>query len=68
MCNDGLTVLSLFDGMSCGAIALREAGIKVKQYYASEVDTYAIAQTQHNFPKPYSWEVLPMFGSLICLQ
>lgn len=51
MCNDGLTVLSLFDGMSCGAIALREAGIKVKQYFASEVDTYAISQTQHNFPK-----------------
>lgn len=51
MCNDGLTVLSLFDGMSCGDIALREAGIKVKQYYASEVDTYAIAQTQHNFPQ-----------------
>ncbi len=51
MCNDGLTVLSLFDGMSCGAIALREAGIKVKQYFASEVDTHAISQTQHNFPK-----------------
>lgn len=51
MSNVGLTVLSLFDGMSCGAIALREAGIKVKQYFASEVDTYAISQTQHNFPK-----------------
>lgn len=50
MCNDGLTVLSLFDGMSCGAIALRESGIKVKQYFASEVDIHAIAQTQHNFP------------------
>lgn len=51
MSNEGLTVLSLFDGMSCGAIALREAGIKVKQYFASEVDTHAIAQTQHNFPQ-----------------
>lgn len=50
MCNDGLTVLSLFDGMSCGAIALREAGIKVKQYFASEIDRQAIRQTQHNFP------------------
>ena len=29
MDNDGLTVLSLFDGMSCGAIALREAGIRL---------------------------------------
>lgn len=50
MCNDGLTVLSLFDGMSCGAIALREAGISVKQYFASEIDRQAIRQTQHNFP------------------
>lgn len=46
----GITVLSLFDGMSCGQIALREAGIKVKQYFASEIDKHAIAQTQHNFP------------------
>lgn len=50
MNNEGLTVLSLFDGMSCGAIALREAGIKVKQYFASEIDRQAIRQTQHNFP------------------
>lgn len=48
---DGLTVLSLFDGMSCGQIALREAGIKVSKYFASEIDKYAIAQTQHNFPE-----------------
>ena len=51
MSKDGLTVLSLFDGMSCGAIALREAGIKVKQYFASEIDKAAIRQTQHNFPE-----------------
>ena len=50
MSKDGLTVLSLFDGMSCGAIALREAGITVKQYFASEIDRKAIRQTQHNFP------------------
>lgn len=48
---DGLTVLSLFDGMSCGQIALREAGIKVSNYFASEIDKHAIAQTQHNFPE-----------------
>ena len=42
--------MSLFDGMSCGQIALRQAGIKVKQYFASEIDKHAIAQTQHNFP------------------
>lgn len=45
----GINVLSLFDGMSCGQIALREAGIKVNKYFASEIDKHAIAQTQHNF-------------------
>lgn len=50
MRDNGLTVLSLFDGMSCGAIALREAGINVRQYFASEIDKSAIRQTAHNFP------------------
>lgn len=45
-----VTVLSLFDGMSCGQIALKELGIPVKKYYASEIDKFAIKQTQHNFP------------------
>jgi len=45
-----MNVLSLFDGMSCGQLALQKAGIKVKQYYASEIDKYAIQVTQHNFP------------------
>lgn len=48
--NRGITVLSLFDGMSCGQIALMEAGIKVNKYFASEIDKHAIKQTQHNFP------------------
>lgn len=48
--NGGLNVLSLFDGMACGRIALREAGIKVNKYFASEIDKFAIQQTQHNFP------------------
>lgn len=43
-------VLSLFDGMSCGQIALRKAGIEYDNYYASEIDKYAIQVTQHNFP------------------
>ena len=47
---DGITVLSLFDGMSCGRLALERAGIKVKQYYAAEIDKHAIKVTQHNFP------------------
>ena len=46
-----IRVLSLFDGMSCGQIALRELGIPVAAYYASEVDKFAIAQTQLNFPE-----------------
>lgn len=46
----GLKVLSLFDGMSCGQIALRELGIEVDAYYAFEIDKFCIAQTQLNFP------------------
>lgn len=44
-----MNVLSLFDGMSCGQIALRELGFKVDNYFVSEIDKHAIAQTQHNF-------------------
>jgi site-specific DNA-cytosine methylase len=43
-------VLSLFDGMSCGQIALYRAGLIPKQYYASEIDNHAITITQKNFP------------------
>lgn len=45
-----MNVLSLFDGMSCGRIALKEIGITPNIYYASEIDKHAIAQTQLNFP------------------
>jgi DNA (cytosine-5)-methyltransferase 3A len=45
-----MKVLSLFDGMSCGQLALKKADIKVDQYYASEIDDNAIKVTQHNFP------------------
>ena len=45
-----LTVLSLFDGMSCGQIALRDMGVPINRYYASEIDKHAIKQTQLNFP------------------
>lgn len=45
-----LTVLSLFDGMSCGQIALRDMGVPISRYYASEIDKHAIKQTQLNFP------------------
>lgn len=45
-----MIVLSLFDGMSCGQIALIEEGFKIDKYYASETDKHAIWQTQHVFP------------------
>lgn len=45
-----MIVLSLFDGMSCGQIALERAGIKVDKYYASEIKKCAIKVTQHNYP------------------
>jgi DNA-cytosine methyltransferase len=46
-----MKVLSLFDGMSCGMIALDRLGIKVDTYYASEVDKYAIEVSQNNYPE-----------------
>lgn len=45
-----MDVLSLFDGMSCGQIALNRSGIKYDNYFASEVDKYAIKVTQANYP------------------
>lgn len=45
-----LVVLSLFDGMSCGQIALRDMGVPLAKVYASEIDKHAIKQTQLNFP------------------
>tara|TARA_Y100001938_G_C8024140_1_gene397004 strand:+ start:221 stop:1126 length:906 start_codon:yes stop_codon:yes gene_type:complete len=46
-----MNVLSLFDGISCGHIALEKLGIKVDKYFASEIDKNAIKVTQHNFPE-----------------
>lgn len=45
-----MNVLSLFDGMSCGQQALERAGIKVDNYFASEIDKYAIKVTMANYP------------------
>ena len=45
-----MKVLSLFDGMSCGRIALDRLNIKVDKYYASEIDKHAIKVSQANFP------------------
>jgi len=46
-----MNVLSLFDGMSCGQIALNRLNIHYDKYYASEIDKNAIKVTQHNYPK-----------------
>lgn len=45
-----MNVLSLFDGMSCGQIALDNLGIKVDNYFASEIDKYAIQVAKKNYP------------------
>jgi len=45
-----MNVLSLFDGLSCGQIALNKAGIKYDNYYASEIEWDSIRVTQHNYP------------------
>lgn len=45
-----MNILSLFDGISCGRVALERAGIKVDKYYASEIDKYAIQVSQKNYP------------------
>lgn len=43
-------VLSMYDGMSCGHIALDKLGAEITAYYATEIDKYAIQTTQHNYP------------------
>ena len=45
----GITVLSLFDGISCGRVALERAGIKVNTYYASEIDKNAMQISKNNY-------------------
>ena len=45
-----MNVLSLFDGMSCGRVALERAGLPVTKYFASEIDKHAIKVATHNYP------------------
>lgn len=49
----GINVLSLFDGMSCGQIALDKLGVEVDNYYASEVDKYAMQIAKKNYPNTH---------------
>ena len=46
----GVNILSLFDGMACGMLAFMGLGVNVENYYAYEIDKYAIKTTEHNFP------------------
>lgn len=69
----GLNVVSLFDGKSCGMIALNKAGIKVNNYYASEIDKYAQIVSYAHYPeikrlgdvRNVSWIGLPKIDLLI---
>ena len=79
--NDKIKVLSLFDGMSVAQQALKELGKDVEVYYASEIDEYAKAVTQSNFPntvqlgdtrcitrKEYSSIIMTLWGTAVCLK
>lgn len=50
MGKEKINVLSLFDGISCGQIALERQGFEIENYFASEIDKYAIQVTQNNYP------------------
>ena len=58
----GINVLSLFDGMSCGQIALEKAGITVDNYFASEINEKAIKVTQYNYPNTIQ------IGNVLCVE
>lgn len=45
-----MNVLSLFDGMSCGRIALERCGFRIDNYFAAEIDKYAIKVAKANYP------------------
>lgn len=51
MTEEPVEVLSMYDGMSCGHIALDKLGVDITVYYATEIDKYAIQTTQHNYPE-----------------
>lgn len=61
-----LNVLSLFDGMSCGQIALARAGINIDKYYAAEIDANAIRVTQANYPSTIQlWDVTKVTANML---
>jgi len=52
-----MIVISLFDGISIGKMALKDIGINIKRYYSSEIDKYAIAISNYNFPEDKSYRL-----------
>ncbi len=68
-----INVLSLFDGMSCGQIALNRVGINYENYFASEIDVYGVKVSTHNYPntkhlgdvKKINYNELPKIDLLI---
>lgn len=48
---ENIEVFSMYDGMSCGHIALDKLGANISNYYAMEIDKYAVKTTQTNYPK-----------------
>ena len=57
-------VLSLFDGISCGQIALERAGLEVDNYFASEIDKFALQVAKHNYPNTkHLGDVMQVKGS-----
>jgi len=58
----GINVLSLFDGMSCGRLALERAGIEVDKYYSSEIDKHAIKVADKNYPQDIPNRLGDVFG------
>ena len=46
-----MKVLSLFDGISCGMVALERTGIQVDRYAAYEIEENAIKVSKHNYPQ-----------------
>ena len=62
-------VLSVFDGMSCGQIALNNLGIKYENYFSSEIDKHAIKVTQHNYPDTIQLgDITKVKAKLLCLS
>ena len=67
--NNNMNVLSLFDGLSCGQIALNRAGIKYDNYFASEIKKHAIKVTQHNYPNTIQLgDITKIKAKLLCLS